>query len=97
MRIPIEPFLSRAILEGMIVEKLSPTKAIVEKIVKILAIISNNQSIFYSSDDSREICEKARFNDFAEPDGDFFSLLNVYEGYENEIKCGKDRVNSFLR
>lgn len=55
----------------------------VEKIVRILAIIANSQSVFYSSDDTREICEKAKFNGFAEAEGDFFSLLNVYEAYEN--------------
>mgnify|MGYP000902615111 CR=1 FL=1 len=65
MRIPIEPFLSRAIIDGIIVEKLSPSKNVVEKIVKILSIVANSQSVFISSEDSKEFCEKARFNEFA--------------------------------
>ena len=78
-------------------EKLNPNKKVVEKIVKILAIKVNNQSVFLSSDDLREVCEKARFREFAEPDGDFFSLLNVYEAFDNEIIRGKERGNSFMR
>lgn len=54
VRIPIEPFLSRAIVEGIIIEKLNNTKRVVERIVKILALIVNNQGVFYSSEDSRE-------------------------------------------
>lgn len=53
MHIPIEPFLSRAIIEGVIVEKLDPSKRVVEKIVKILSIVTNNQSIFVNSEDAK--------------------------------------------
>jgi hypothetical protein len=56
----------------MIVDKITheemrqdPPRKIVEKIIKILAIIVNSQSVFYSSEDTREICEKSKFNEFA--------------------------------
>jgi hypothetical protein len=58
--------LSRAIIDALIVEKLDPTRRVTEKIIKILAIIVNSQSVFYSPENMREICEKSKFEEFAE-------------------------------
>lgn len=56
VKIPIEPLLSRAIVDALIVQKLDKNVSIVDKIIKILAVIINSQSMFWSSEDKREIC-----------------------------------------
>jgi HrpA-like RNA helicase len=97
VRIPIEPLLSRAIIDAILLEKLDRSRKVLSRVIKVLAIIANSQSIFYSNEDTREICETAKFNEFAEESGDFFSLLNVYTAFEHALSMGKDRAACFIR
>jgi len=53
-----------------------------------------NPNIFYSNDDKKGTVDKLKFRDFADEEGDFFSLLNVYEAFERER--GKS-VHNFCR
>lgn len=97
VRIPIEPLLSRAIIDALLIEKLDHSRRIVSRVIKILAIVANSQSVFYSAEDTREICEQNKFNEFAEQSGDFFSLLNVYTAFDRALSLGRDAVFCFTR
>lgn len=97
VRIPIEPLLSRAIVEALIVQKVDPLRNVIDKVIKILAMVVNSQGIFYSSEDTREICEKSKFEEFADSEGDFFSLLNVYEGFEWVLENHRESVYNYVR
>lgn len=57
VKIPIEPLLSRAIIDALIVDKLDKSRRVTPKIIKILALIVNSQSIFYSDENARQIAE----------------------------------------
>jgi HrpA-like RNA helicase len=65
VKIPIEPLLSRAIIDGIICDMLVKGKNITSKIIKVLAMIVNCSNVFYSSEDTKEICERSKFRDYA--------------------------------
>lgn len=52
VRIPIEPLLSRAIVDGLICEQIDRKLRITDKIIKIIAMVVN-PNIFYSNDDKK--------------------------------------------
>ena len=48
VKIPIEPFMSRALAEGIIIDTNNPRRKILPQLLKTLVMIVNGQSIFYS-------------------------------------------------
>jgi hypothetical protein len=80
-------------VDGLICEQLDKTRRVTGKIIRVLAMVVN-PNIFYSNDDNKETVDKLKFRDFADEEGDFFSLLNVYEAFERER--GKS-VHNFCR
>lgn len=53
VKIPMEPYLSRAIIEAMLVRLVDPSKDIIERLIKILAMIVNNNGLFYNKKEIR--------------------------------------------
>lgn len=51
VKIPIEPFMSRALAEGIIIEKKKPWRKILPQLLKTLVMIVNGQNIFSSNFD----------------------------------------------
>lgn len=49
-------------------------------------MIISSQNLFRSREENREEVEREKFYGFAEENGDFFSLLNIYEDYEKACK-----------
>lgn len=78
MKIPIEPLLSRAIVDGLICEQLNKRRRVTDRIIRILAMMVSSNT-FYNNEDKAETIEKIKFKEFADDQGDFFSLLNIYE------------------
>lgn len=102
VKLPLEPFLARAIFEAMLMEEVIKTKknrimealsmnnqqkgelenvSLIEDTIRILCMIISASNLFFVRQEERQMADQKKFEKLADPDGDFFFLLNIYKQY----------------
>jgi HrpA-like RNA helicase len=90
VKIPIEPFLARSIIEGLLMESvIEKTKKknakkteLTRSIIEILCMVLSAGNLFRIQENFRELAEKVKYKHFSHEKGDFFFLRNIYDQFK---------------
>ena len=54
-----------------------------KEVIEILCMVVSSSNLFYAPAEDREACEKIKFEEFKNKDGDFFFFKNIFEKFMN--------------
>lgn len=107
VKIPIEPFLARAIIEGLLMEKTLSMKEynkldrkysdLTEPVIEILCMILSAGNLFRITENFKELGDYAKYKHFSHEKGDFFFLKNIFDQFKLIVNHDRRELNEWLQ